>query len=140
MSFIDLFESGEHKRNLGHFASLANIAFLDGKLSVIQEKLLARFARKLDIRKAEYKAVLKNPLRYPIIPPNAQEKRLERLHDLFKMIFTNHEIDDDERLLIERYAISLGYTSAVAQKVIRRSVQIFSGGLDFEDYKYLLNK
>ncbi|MBL4887207.1 MAG: TerB family tellurite resistance protein, partial [Flavobacteriaceae bacterium] len=77
---------------------------------------------------------------YPIIPPNAQEKRLERLHDLFKMIFTNHEIDDDVRLLIERYAIGLGYTSAVAQKVIRRSVQIFSGGLNFEDYKYLLKK
>ena len=60
--------------------------------------------------------------------------------DLFKMIFSDFEIDDDELVLIERYAIGLGYTEDLARKLIKRSIQIFQGGLDLDDYRYLLNK
>ncbi|HBR54432.1 MAG TPA: TerB family tellurite resistance protein [Flavobacteriaceae bacterium] len=140
MSFTDLFESGEHKRNLGHFASIANMAAINGALNDEEEKLLRRFAKKLDIDESEYEAVLKNPGKYPINPPNDADRRLERMHDLFKMIFADHEIDDHERFLIEKYAIGLGYTAELAQKLIKRSIEIYSGGLDMEDYRYLLNK
>lgn len=140
MSFTDLFESGEHKRNLGHFASIANLAAVDGALNADEEKMLRRFAKKLDIDKELYEAVLKNPTKYPINPPNDAERRLERMHDLFEMIFVDNEIDDDEHFLIEKYAIGLGYTEVLAQKLIKRSIEIYSGGLDMEDYLYLLNK
>ncbi|WP_034259841.1 tellurite resistance TerB family protein [Altibacter lentus] len=140
MSFTDLFESGEHARNLGHFASIANIAAINGALNPEEERLLKRFARKLDIRESEYLEVLKNPQKYPINPPNSADKRLERMHDLFEMIFADHEIDDHERFLIERYAIGLGYSTELAQTLIKRSIEIYQGGLDFEDYRYLLNK
>ena len=140
MSFTDLFESGEHKRNLGHFASIASIAAVDGALNDAEEKLLNRFARKLNITEAEYAEILKNPTKYPINPPNSADKRLERMLDLFKMIFADQEIDDEERVLLERYAIGLGYTEDLAGKLIKRSVEIFNGGLDLEDYRYLLNK
>ncbi|MAM30657.1 MAG: hypothetical protein CMC13_16715 [Flavobacteriaceae bacterium] len=140
MSFTDLFESGAHKRNLGHFASIANMAAINGALNDEEEKLLRRFAKKLDIDESEYEAVLKNPGKYPINPPNDADRRLERMHDLFKMIFADHEIDDHERFLIEKYAIGLGYTAELAQKLIKRSIEIYSGGLDMEDYRYLLNK
>ncbi|MFT5103333.1 MAG: putative tellurite resistance protein B-like protein [Candidatus Latescibacterota bacterium] len=140
MSFTDLFESGEHSRNLGHFASLANIASVDGELAETEEKLLKRFARKLDIEEMEYSEVLKNPSKYPINPPNDADKRLERMHDLFQMIFADHDIDEEEHKLVERYAIGLGYTEELAKKLIKRSITIYQGGLDLEDYRYLLNK
>ncbi len=140
MSFTDLFESGEHKRNLGHFASIANIAAVDGALNDAEERLLQRFARKLDVSESEYADILKNPSKYPINPPNSADKRLERMLDLFKMIFADHEIDNEERDLLERYAIGLGYTEELATKLIKRSIDIFNGGLDLEDYRYLLNK
>lgn len=140
MSFTDLFESGEHKRNLGHFASIANIASIDGAINADEEKMLKRFARKLDIEESEYMEVLKNPTKYPINPPNNSDKRLERMHDLFEMVFADHEIEDNERVLIEKYAIGLGYSEALAEKLIKRSIDIYRGGLDFEDYQYLLNK
>ena len=70
MSFTDLFESGEHSRNLGHFASIASIAAVNGALNEEEEKLLKRFAHKLDIHESEYTEVLKNPSKYPINPPN----------------------------------------------------------------------
>ncbi len=140
MSFTDLFERGEHSRNLSHFASIANIAAIDGELNEEEEKLLKRFARKLNIEEDEYQEVIKNPSKYPINPPNSSDRRLERMHDLFEMIFADHEIDDHERFLIERYAIGLGYTAELAQKLIKRSIEIYDGGLNLEDYRYLLNR
>ncbi|MCH2490285.1 MAG: TerB family tellurite resistance protein [Flavobacteriales bacterium] len=140
MSFTDLFESGEHGRNLGHFASIANIASIDGAINPEEEKLLKRFAIKLNIEESEYIEVLKNPSKYPINPPNSADRRLERMHDLFEMIFADHEIDDHERFLIERYAIGLGYSTEMAQKLIKRSIDIYDGGLSLEDYRFLLNR
>ncbi len=140
MSFTDLFESGEHKRNLGHFASIANMASIDGALNPEEEKMLRRFARKLNIDESEYEEVLENPSKYPINPPMDADSRLERMHDLFEMIFADHEIDEDERKLIEKYAIGLGYTDDLATKLIKRSIEIYQGGLAMEDYRYLLNK
>lgn len=140
MSFTDLFDSGEHRRNLGHFAAIANMATVDGEIGPEEEKLLKRFAVKLDIDESEYVEVLLNPNKFPINPPNTTEKRLERLHDLFRMIFADHGIDDHERFLIEKYAIGLGFSAERAQKLIKRSIEIFSGGVDFDDYRYLLEK
>ncbi|MFT6837838.1 MAG: hypothetical protein ACJAZR_001367, partial [Sediminicola sp.] len=68
----------------------------------------------------------------------SSERRLERLFDLFKIIFVDHMIDDDELILIKKYAIGLGYTTEAANKIITRSINIFGGQIDFEDYVYLV--
>jgi len=140
MSFTDLFDSGEHRRNLGHFAAISNMDTVDGELYAEETKLLKRFAVKLDIDETEYVDIVENARRYPINPPNNSEKRLERLHDLFRMIFVDHTIDDHERFLIEKYAIGLGFSAERAKVLIERSIQIFQGGIDFDDYLYLLDK
>jgi len=140
MSFTDLFESGLHRRNLAHFAAMVNIAVTDGEMDKSESTLLKRMAHKLNITDEEFKQVLKDPSQYPIHPSLAAEERLERILDLFKMIFADHSIDDEERILIEKYAIGLGYTHEMAKGIIKRSIQIFNGGLDFDDYVYLLNK
>ncbi len=140
MSFTDLFESGAHRRNLGHFASLVNIAAVDGRLNENEERLLKRFARKLDITDAEYNEVLKSPEKYPFQAVNSADERLERMLEFFKLIYIDHGIDEEELELIERYAIGLGYPHDQAMKLINRSIQIFNGGLDIDDYRYLLNR
>ena len=140
MSFSDLFGSGEHLRNINHFASIVNLASVDGDINEKERVLLERFARKLDISEQEYKMLIKNPQEFPISAYNSVEKRLERLHDLFKIIFADHEIDHEEETLIKRYAIGLGFSNENAENIIKRSIQIFSGQLNFEDYKYLLGK
>lgn len=140
MSFSDLFDSGEHLRNINHFASIVNLASVDGEINEKEHALLERFARKLEISEQEYKMVIKHPSEFPISGYNSVENRLERLHDLFKIIFADNEIDPEEEALIKRYAIGLGFSSEAAEKIIKRSIQIFSGQLNFEDYRYLLDK
>ena len=140
MSFTSLFESGERSRNVSHFAAILRMALVDGEFSDQEKQLLSRFARKLDITDEQFKDIMKHPSNYPLNPPNNADDRLDRMLDLFKMIFADNEMDDDEHRLVERYAIALGYTEKLAEKLIRRSVEIFQGGLDLEDYRYLLNK
>lgn len=138
MGFSDLYSSGEHRRNLAHFAALATLASVDGEISTEEKKMLDRFANKLDITDSEYKEVMKKENKYPIDPPNTSEVRLERLYDLFRIIFSDHKIDAEEMLLLKRYAIGLGFAGDTADVIIERSVAIFSGGIDFDDYLYLL--
>ncbi len=138
MSFVDLYSSGEHRRNLAHFAAIATLAAVDGEVDIEEERLLDRFAKKLDITEAEYKEVMRKKNKYPIEPPHNHEKRLERLYDLFQIIFADHIIDKEEMALLKRYAIGLGFSGEKADRVIEKSVMIFSGRIDFEDYLYLL--
>ncbi len=138
MSFIDLYNHSEHRRNLAHFAAIATLATADGELNPNELTLLNQFAEKLDITEEEYKEVIKNSHKYPIDPPTSSEKRLERLYDLFRIIFADHIIDTGEMVLIKKYAIGLGYSNEAADKIISRSVDIFSGRIDLEDYLYLL--
>ena len=138
MGFLDLYSSGEHRRNLAHFASLATLASIDGEISSEEKKMLDQFADKLDITTSEYEEVMRKENKYPIDPPNTSEKRLERLYDLFRIIFSDHKIDEEEMVLLKRYAIGLGFAGDSADKIIEKSVDIFSGRLDFDDYIYLL--
>lgn len=138
MAIADLYTSGEHRRNLAHFASLATLAAIDGEISSEEKGMLDRFATKLDITEAEYKEVMKKENKYPIVPPHDSEKRLERLYDLFRIIFSDHLIDDEEMVLLKKYAIGLGFSGDKADKIIEKSVAIFSGRIDFDDYIYLL--
>ncbi len=140
MSFTDLFESGEHSRNIGHFASLVTLAAVDGAINDSEKTLLERFSRKLGITDAEFKKIMEKPSGYPINPPNSAVKRLERIFDLFRLIFVDHNIDAEEHQLLERYAIGLGFNEEQATKLIARSIQIFSGGLNFDDYSHLLDR
>jgi uncharacterized tellurite resistance protein B-like protein len=140
MSFVDLYTSGEHRRNLAHFAAIATLAAIDGEVNPQEKVMLDRFARKLDITDAEYQEVMSTENKYAINPPSTSEERLERLFDLFRIVFADHEIDDEEKLLVRKFAIGLGYSAEKADEVISKSIAIFSGKIDFEAYLYLLKR
>lgn len=138
MSFADLYTSGEHRRNLAHFAALATLASIDGEISTEEKQMLDRFASKLNITKSEYEEVFKKGNKFPIDAPHDAEERLERLFDFFRIIYTDNVVDDEEMILVKKYAIGLGFAGDLADKVIERSVAIFGGKIGFEDYLYLL--
>lgn len=140
MPILDLYKHREKRQNLAHFASLASLAAVDGEINPEEKAVLDRFADKLNITTQEYKEVMKKENKYPIMPYNSQEERLERLYDLFSLIFADHSIDHEEMVMLKRYALGLGFTSEQANKVIEKSVAIFSGRINFEAYKYLLDQ
>ena len=140
MSFSSLFESGESTRNKSHLASLVNIAITNGVISDEELVILGRIKTKLSIADSDFEAIIKNPSKYPINPPTTNEERIQWLHDLFKVVFADHNMDEDEHRLLKRYATAIGYNDADAEYLVKRSIEIFSGHLALEDYRYLLNK
>ena len=140
MSFSGLFGSGEHTRNLGHFAAIVNLAAVDGEINDEEKVVLERLARKLDIHESEVAQVIENPTKYPITPPHTTERRLERLYDLLTIIFADHDMDEQEEFLLKRYVVGLGFSSETSKQIIERSIKILGGRLSFDDYQYLLDR
>ena len=140
MPILDLYHHSEHRKNLAHFASLASLAAVDGEVSPEEKRVLDRFAYKLGISEEEYKEVMKKENKYPLDPSNSQEERLQRLHDLFRIIFADHDVDDEEMVRLKKYALGLGFPDKKADRIIEKSVAIFRGHIGFEDYLYLITK
>ncbi len=140
MSFSALFESGASTRNKSHFATLVSLAQINGEVHPAQLTALLRFKSILDISDSSYEKILENPSIYPVTPPNDSEERIQWLHDLFKIIFADHVLDEREHRLLLKYATAIGYDDDTAKYLVERSIEIFSGHLNLEDYRYLLNK
>lgn len=140
MPILDLYNHSEQRRNLAHFAALASLAAVDGEVNPEEKAILDRFANKLNITEAEYREVMKKENKYPVEAPFEMEKRYERLFDFFRLIYSDHAIDQEEMVLVRRYAIGVGFSADKADTIIARSVAIFSGRVDFEDYLYLMKQ
>ncbi|MCW5517802.1 TerB family tellurite resistance protein [Muriicola sp. Z0-33] len=140
MSVNDLYSSDSANNNLAHFASIASLAAVDGVIDDDEMKLLVRFADRLQITKEQFKEVMKKENKYSIRPQVSFKKRLERFYDLLRIVFTDGHIEDAEELLLTKYAIGLGFSVDKAEEILKRSIAIFTGKIDFEDYSSLIKK
>jgi len=127
MSILKAYESGAHESNISHFAAIVKLASVDGSINEQEKTILKRLAFKLDVSDGEVKMILKNPEKYPLIPPYTLEERMERLQDLFSVIYADHKIDSEERKLIDKYAIGLGFTNERAKEEIEKCMIKFGG-------------
>ena len=140
MPIVDLYRHSAKRKNMAHFATLASLAAVDGEFNPHEKKLIDRFADKLDITEAEYKEVMKKSNKYPIDPSHSQKERYERLFDLFKVIYADHILDEEEMSLIKKYVLGLGFPTKQADKIIEKSVAIFTGRVRFEDYYQIMTR
>lgn len=139
MSILDKYEISEHNKNIAHLAAIVRLVKVDGEINIEDETRIERLARILNITKKEYEAILEKPDLFPIISINTSEERLEIIYDLFKIIYTDHYIDDTEQKLVLKYAVSLGCQDDKAHELIKKSMEIFGGGIDYAGYQLLIN-
>ena len=140
MSLADLYASGEHKNNLGHFANIVHLAAIDGIINIEEDTLMHKLAKKLGVSDSEFKEVVSSPSSYPIVPAVSKTDRLEKLYDFFKIIYADHQCDEEEMGLLRRYAIAIGFTEDQSIDIIAKSLKIFEGRIGFDDYEYLVSK
>ena len=89
MSFSDLFTPGFKQRNRDHFAAIVRVALADGIITDEEKAFLNRTAINLEIEEAEVAEIMANPDNYPINPPANEQRRLERLYDLTRMVYAD---------------------------------------------------
>jgi uncharacterized tellurite resistance protein B-like protein len=100
--------------------------------------VINRLAQKLEITDAEYDEIINNGKKYAVEISSDKESRLERMFDFFKIVYSDHQLDEAELKLLNRYAIGIGFTAEAASKIIAKSIRIFEGKFTFEEYQMLL--
>lgn len=129
-----------HEQNIGHFATIVRLALLDNTIDSDEYKLLKRLAQRLDISKAEFKEILKNPESYPVNPPVSYDDRLERLYDLTKMMFLDKNPTIDKTSIMDRIAVGLGFPVEIARDVVKEAIAFFLIDPDIDDFKTAIKK
>ncbi|SNR51396.1 tellurite resistance TerB family protein [Lutibacter flavus] len=140
MSISDLYPTGLHEQNKGHFASIVRLALLDNNINAEEHKLLERLAYRLDITKSEFKEIIKNPDSYPIDTPFSYNERLEHLYDLTKMLFLDKNPTIDKTSMMDRIAVGLGFPVENVRLVVKEAIKFFLKEPDIEDFKKVIKK
>ncbi len=140
MSISDIYSSGAHKKNLGHFASIVKLAMADDVITEGEQQLLERLAKRLNIGEDEYKKIVKNPNKYPINPPVSYDARIERLYNLTKMIYADDEVSKDEVSILHRIVIGLGFPQDNADKVSDEAIHLVMNDNDLDDFTLAIKR
>lgn len=134
MSILDLFDSGFRQRNQDHFAAIVRVAMSDGVITDREKAFLDRLAKKLEVTKQEYKQILKDYKTHPINPPLSYDRRLERLFDLSRMVYVDHELGEKQTALLERLAVGLGFNPDNVKYVVDKALALLSNGVDLDTF------
>ncbi|OSY89037.1 hypothetical protein WH52_05090 [Tenacibaculum holothuriorum] len=134
MSISDLYSSGKHKQEIGHFASIVKIAKTDNVITEGEQKLLDRAAKKLHISESEYENILKSPEKYPVNSPVSYDERIERLYRLTKMIFADGDVDKNEVSLMRKIAVALQFPLDNVEKVCDEAIHLVMNDNDLDDF------
>jgi len=140
MSISDLYSSGKHKQEIGHFASVVKIAKTDNIITEGEQKLLDRTARKLNISETEYQAILESPEKFPLNPPVSYDETIERLYSLTKMIFADNEVAKEQVALLRKVAAALSIPLDNVEKVCDEAIHLVMNNNDLEDFTVAIKK
>lgn len=132
--------SKEHSKRFAHFSSLVYIAQSDGVIDKNEQSYLKTIAIKLGITEEEFNQLIASPKKYPVEKSADINKRLRRLFEMFQVIYADGIQDDVERNMVYDYAIELGFSHQYADKVIDKSIALFSGQFNFQDYHAVISK
>ena len=132
MSFSDLFDSEFKQRNKGHFSSIVRLALADGVFAPEERAFLDKLAIRLEISAAEYEEILENPTKYPINPPYLNAKRIERLYDLARMVNIDHQLGDNQELMLHKLCLGLGFTTENVHNVVTRALALADQKADLD--------
>tara|TARA_B110000971_G_scaffold220136_1_gene262902 strand:+ start:259 stop:747 length:489 start_codon:yes stop_codon:yes gene_type:complete len=134
MAISDLYSSGQHKQELGHFANIVKVAKVDGKITEGEKVLLIRVGKNLNITLEEFEIILKNPEKYPINPPVIYEERIARLFRLAKMILADGEAKAVETSLMRKIAVGLRFSIEKAEKICNKAIELVANKNELNNF------
>lgn len=134
MSFSDLYSSGFKNRNRDHFAAIVRVALSDDVITDQEKAFINRLAISLEIDETEKEEILANPEAYAVNPPANDTRRKERLYDLARMVYADQIADEEEKVLLRRFVVGLGFAADQAESVAERALQLVDQGLDEDDF------
>jgi uncharacterized tellurite resistance protein B-like protein len=134
MDFSQLYTPGFKNRNKAHFAAIVNLALVDDHISEEEKAFIDRLAIYLEIDPDEVAEIMESPDKYKGAPPADKNSRLERLYDLSRMVFADNIADDNEKKLLNKLVIGLGFDADSSDKVVEKALEMVAKGIDVDDF------
>ena len=134
MDFSQLYTPGFKNRNKAHFAAIVNLALADDHISEEEKAFIDRLAIYLEIDPDEVAEIMESPDNYKGAPPADKHSRLERLYDLSRMVFADNIADDNEKKLLNKLVIGLGFDADSSDKVVEKALEMVAKGIDVDDF------
>ncbi|MEK9604023.1 MAG: TerB family tellurite resistance protein [Flavobacteriaceae bacterium] len=134
MDLSQLYSPGFKNRNKAHFAAIVNLALADDHISDEEKAFIDRLAIYLEIETDEVAEIMKAPEKYKGAPPVDKNSRLERLYDLSRMVFADNIADENEKKLLNKLVIGLGFEADNSQKVVEKALEMVAKGIDVDDF------
>ena len=132
MDFSQLYTSGFKNRNKGHFAAIVALALADNHISEEEKSFIDRLAIYLEIEPNLVAEIMEAPEQYIIDPPADKNSRLERLYDLSRMVFADHIAEDNEKKLLKKLVIGLGFDADHASEIVKKALEMVAKKIDKE--------
>ncbi len=134
MDISPLYTTGFKNKNKSHFAAIVSLALADDHISDEEKAFIDRLAIYLEIEPDMVSQIMESPEQYKVEPPADKNSRLERLYDLSRMVFADHIADDNEKKLLKKLAIGLGFDTDNIKKVIETALEMVAKGIDQDDF------
>ncbi len=92
-----------------HFLRLYQIALSDGEFSLLELKMLYKFAEERGIPKEHLDRILLQPIDTNKLIPEELNEKLEFLCDFTAMAWADGVVNEDERIALEKYIKLFGF-------------------------------
>lgn len=140
MSISDIFDSAFRKRNQDHFAAIVKIAMSDGVINEDEKAFLDRLATRLDISQKKYKDILKDYDSHPVNAPTMYDRRLERLYDLARMVWSDRIEGEEQVKLLEKFAVGLGFNPENVKYIVDKALTLVHYEVDLDEFTKRMKK
>ena len=136
MSISDLYDNEFKDRNKGHFSAIVRVALSDDQITKEEQRFLDKLAFKLGISSDDYKEILKQPNKYPINPPVLYTRRIERLYDLSRMVFADDQLGSNQRSILTRLALALGFTPGNVEYIVDKALILVRERVSLDEFAF----
>ena len=140
MAFADIYKTGGHKRNLGHFANIVKLALSDNKINDKEQEVISRMKHELHISDADYARVLKAPNSFPINPPSNTNARLERFYNLVSVVLADNVVKQKQVNLLEKISVGLGFIVSDSKRLVSKAINFVVEGYELEKFSLEMKK
>ncbi|WP_299047903.1 hypothetical protein [uncultured Polaribacter sp.] len=140
MAILDIYTTGLQKQAVGHFANIVKLAKSDYKITEEENSFIEKMAIKLNIGLTTKNLVLKNPYLFPIQPPVHYEDRITRLYNLAKMIIADGKVALEEKKLLRKLAIGIGFPLSKAKRVCKKALKMVKQNKSLEDFIFEIKR
>ena len=134
MSYSGIFSGNFKTRNRDHFAAIVRVALSDNIITEKEQKFINRLAILLEIDQSEVDQIIKNPKSYPINPPSNEQRRLERLYDLSRIVVADDIANEDEIELLKKFILALGFPSEEVDLITKKAIKLVQNDTEEDEF------